>query len=384
MTDHTQQTLDRQSEHTMDTNYRQRVKQLKAKLRRKKIDAILVCQPHNRRYLSGYTAMDHDISESSGALLIPARGKGYLLTDFRYQLQAEKEARNMEVMLYPKGLLTLLKKLLFKLDIKTLGFEDHYTLHRNALVMQESLAKKNISITPLTGLIEKMRLIKDEEEIALIRKSVRLNEEVFQEVFEQLSPKQTELDVALLIEQTMRKKGAEAASFESIVASGPNGALPHAVPSAERIRKNQCLTIDMGLILDGYCSDMTRNLVVGKPDKKYKKLHRLVRKAQLAGIKAIRSGATCKEVDKVARDIIAAQGYGKYFGHGLGHGVGLAVHEAPRLSSRSKMKLKPGMIVTVEPGVYIPDWGGIRLENMVVVRKDGCENLNSDTTWLDI
>ena len=182
----------------------------------------------------------------------------------------------------------------------------------------------------------------------------------------------------------MRRKGAERPSFDTIVASGANGALPHAVPGSSRVKKNGSLTIDMGLILDGYCSDMTRNLVVGKPSKRYRKLHRLVRQAQLAGAAAVRAGVRGCDADKAARDVIADAGYGDYFGHSLGHGVGLAVHEEPRLSSRSKKKLKAGMIVTVEPGIYIPGWGGIRLENMYVVREDGCENLNSDSTWLDI
>jgi Xaa-Pro aminopeptidase len=182
----------------------------------------------------------------------------------------------------------------------------------------------------------------------------------------------------------MRRKGAEKPSFATIVASGANGALPHAVPGDSPLAHNSSLTIDMGLILDGYCSDMTRNLVVGRADKRYKELHRLVRQAHLAGAAAIRAGARCSAVDKVARDIIADAGYGEYFGHSLGHGVGLAVHEEPRLSARSNKTLKAGMIVTVEPGIYIPGWGGIRLENMYVVREEGCENLNNDTTWLDI
>ena len=178
--------------------------------------------------------------------------------------------------------------------------------------------------------------------------------------------------------------GAEGPSFDSIVASGANGALPHAVPGQSKIKPDQSLTIDMGLVLNGYCSDMTRNFVPKNPSKKYIKLHRLVRKAQLAGIAAIKADVRGCDVDKAARSIIAKAGYGPQFGHSLGHGVGLAVHEGPRLSFANKKKLKAGMIVTVEPGIYLPGWGGIRLENMVVVREDGCEVLNQDTTWLDI
>jgi len=365
-------------------NYSKRVKKLQAKLRRKKVDALLVSQPENRRYLSGYRGGDHGIGETSGVLVIPSSGSIYLLTDFRYQLQAESDVPWATVLIYKKGLLKLLSKLLPDLEVKNLGFEDHYTLCSFADEMRSSLRKKGITLTPLTELIEKMRIIKDEDEIDLIRASVRLNEEVFQEIYPTISKSQSEIDVALAIESLMRQKGAESTSFDSIIASGENSALPHAVPGTSHIKYNKSLTIDMGLILDGYCSDMTRNFVPGKAGKKYIKLHRLVRKAQLAGMKAVRAGMRGKDVDKKARSVIAAAGYGSNFGHGLGHGVGLAVHENPRLSPLSDKKLKAGMIVTVEPGIYIPGWGGIRLENMLVVREDGYEQLNKDMTWLDI
>jgi len=363
----------------MDT----RIQKIQAKIRRKKLDALLVTQPHNRRYLSGYSAMDHDIGESSGVLLIPARTAPILLTDFRFQIQAEQEVDGMEVLLYPKGLLALLSKLLPDIGITSLAFESHYTLHSVAEKMAAVLAKQNISLYPLSGLVEEMRLIKDEDEIDLLRRSVHLNEEVFEEVFATIEPGQTEIDIALALESTMRRKGAEAPSFDSIVATGARSALPHAVPGDVPILKDQSLMIDMGLILDGYCSDMTRTFVAGKADEKYLKIHRIVRQAQVAATAAIRDGIAASAVDKIARDIIKDAGYDKYFGHALGHGVGLAVHENPRLSSRNRKHLKAGMIVTVEPGIYLPDWGGVRLENMVVVREDGCELLNKNTTWLD-
>ena len=365
-------------------DYQQRIKKLQEKLRRKKIDALLVSQPENRRYLSGYKGADHGISESSGLLLVPARGKVHLLTDFRYELQAQRDVPWAQTVIYRKGALQLLSQLLPELSISTLGFESDYTLHSAADKMTSSLGKIGVQTLPTEGLVESMREIKDEQEIRLIRNAVRLNEQVFADIHRNLSDYATEIDVALAIETTMRKKGAEMPSFATIVASGANGALPHAVPGDTPLAANGSLTIDMGLILDGYCSDMTRNLTTGKPDKRYQELHRLVRKAQLAGAAAIRAGVRCSAVDKAARDIIEGAGYGEYFGHSLGHGVGLAVHEEPRLSSRSTKTLKAGMVVTVEPGIYVPGWGGIRLENMYVVREDGSENLNSDTTWLDI
>lgn len=362
----------------------QRIKKIQAGLRRKKIDGLLITQPHNRRYLSGYTPADHDIGESSGALLIPARKAPLLLTDFRFQIQAEREVAPMKVLLYPKGLLPLLQALLPDLGIANLAFESHYTLHSMAGKMQSMAEKLNITLFPVTGLVEKMRLIKDEEEIEKLRSSVHLNEQVFQEIYATITPGQTEIDIALALESTMRRKGAESPSFETIVATGTRSALPHAVPGPVAIRKNQPLMIDMGLILDGYCSDMTRSFVPGTADKQYLKIHRLVRKAQLAATNTIRAGVSAATVDKVARSVIADAGYGDFFGHALGHGVGIAVHEEPRLSSRNRKHLKAGMIVTVEPGIYLPEWGGVRLENMVVVRENGCEVLNRDTTWLDI
>lgn len=354
------------------------------KLIRKKIDALLVSKPENRRYLSGYRGGDHGIDESSGILLVPARGTIHLLTDFRFKLQAELDVPWVEVSIYTRGLLKLLGRLLPDLALKNIAFESHYTLHSFAEKMSAALSKKGIQTVPIANIIETMREIKDEDEIAIIRRAVRLNEEVFSEVHGSLLSYETEIDIALDIEKTMRQKGAEAPSFATIVASGENGALPHAVPGNSPIKRDASLTIDMGLILDGYCSDMTRNLVPGEPSQRYLELHRLVRKAQLAGMTAIRAGVKCCDADRAARSVISQAGYGSYFGHSLGHGVGLAVHEEPRLSSRSNKKLKAGMIVTVEPGIYIPGWGGIRLENMVVVREDGCENLNEDTTFLDI
>ncbi len=211
-----------------------------------------------------------------------------------------------------------------------------------------------------------------------------LNEEVFGEVYGSLRPGQTEREVACRIESVMREKGADGPSFPSIVAAGPNAASPHAIPTARPINERETVIIDMGVRLRGYCSDMTRTVVLGRPDNKTIELFRLVRRAQLAGLATIRAGVKAKDVDRAARRIIAAAGYGDLFGHSLGHGVGLAVHEAPSLNRRNRMVLAPQMVVTVEPGVYIPGWGGIRLENMVVVEKDGCRLLNKDTTFLDL
>ncbi|PIE72549.1 MAG: peptidase M24 [Deltaproteobacteria bacterium] len=365
-------------------NYRKRRSILQEKLKEQQLDALLVSQPENRRYLSGYIGGDHGIIESSGVLVVPQEGKTILLTDFRFQLQAEQETEDLDIQLYPKNLLSLLGDLLPKLGIERLGFEAGYTLHSVARKMTETLAEKGVQLFATERIVEDMRLVKDEDEIAALKRSVLLNERVFEDIYRDLDTFTTEIDVALAVESAMRRYGAERPSFTTIVASAGNGALPHAVPSNDAIQRDEGLTIDMGLVLDGYCSDMTRSFVPREPSKKYVELHRIVRKAQKAGADAIRAGVPCRDADKCAREVIAQAGYAEYFGHSLGHGVGLAVHEAPSVSAHCLTTLQPGMIVTVEPGIYIPGWGGIRLENMGVVREDGFENFNENETWLDI
>jgi len=360
------------------------LERIRHSLKRRQLEAILVTQPDNRRYLSGYTARDHAINESAGVLLIPCAGKPWLLTDSRFHLQAQEEAADFAVKLYPRGLFPLLRLLLKRLGIKRLAFESHYFLHSTSLILARLAAEIKVELAPLTGFIEELRLEKDTAELAIIERAVLLNEEVFQEIYPTLRPGQTEKEVAQAIENAMRLKGAERPSFETIVASGPNAALPHAVPSDRPLAAGETIVIDMGLILDGYCSDMTRTVVLGTPDAKTVALFRLVRKAQLAGLNSLRPGISGMAVDKIARNVIELAGQGERFGHGLGHGVGLNVHEGPSLNYRNRKPLAAGMVVTVEPGVYIPGWGGVRLENMAVVEQDGCRVLNRDTTFLDL
>ncbi len=353
-------------------------------LARRRFDALLVSQPENRRYLSGYSATDSSIAESSGVLLIPRRGTPLLLTDSRFELHAREEAVGFEVLLYAKGLLVLLEGLLPRLGVKRLAFEGHWTLYATARKLIDMTAKQGIEAQPLSGLVEELRLCKGREELAGIEKSVLLNETVFQDIVATLREGETEREVALRIENAMRARGAERPSFDTIVAGGPNGARPHAVPGARPLRRGEPIVIDMGLILSGYCSDMTRTVVLGTPDEKTVHLVRIVRQAQLAAIAAIRAGITGREADRAARQVIRRAGFGDNFGHGLGHGVGLAVHEAPSLNRRNGKKLRAGMVITIEPGIYLPGWGGIRLENMGVVAEGGCRILNRDTTMLDL
>jgi Xaa-Pro aminopeptidase len=362
----------------------ERLARLQAALARKKISALLVTQPANRCYLSGYTATDHGIQESAGVLLVPRRGRPYLLTDSRFILQAQEEAAGFTVRLNQKGLLASLQRLLPELGVRRLGFESHYLLHSTAGRLARLAEKLGLALVPATDMVEPLRIVKTEAEIGKIRASVLLNERVFQQVYRTLRPGMTEAGIALALETAMRELGAEGPSFATIVAFGTNAAKPHAVPGMRALAEGEAVLIDMGLVLEGYCSDMTRTVVVGKPDPLFRERLRLVRRAQLAAIKVIRAGISGRDVDLAARRVIRDGGYGANFGHALGHGVGLEVHEEPRLSSRCRKKLRAGMVVTVEPGIYLPEWGGIRLENMVVVREKGCEVLNRDTTFLDL
>ncbi len=361
-----------------------RLVRLQATLRGRKIDALLVTQPDNRRYLSGYTAPDHGIQESSGVLLIPADGRPFLLTDSRFTLQAEAEASSFQVEVYTRGMLKLLERLAGRLGLGSLAFESDYLLHSTFQRLAAMADRHGLALLPQHGLVERMRAVKSEAELALLRQSTALNERVFQSVYNTIEPGMTEREIALALELTMREMGAEGPSFETIVAFGTNAARPHAVPTDRELLPGDLVLIDMGLIFQGYCSDMTRTFVAGRPDQTFLDRHRLVRRAMLAGIEAIREGVTGQEVDRAARRVLTEGGYGQYFGHGLGHGVGLAVHEEPRLSQRYRKQLKAGMVVTVEPGLYLADWGGIRLENMVIVGKTGGEVINQDTTSLDL
>ena len=348
------------------------------------LEALLVAQPENRRYLSGYTGADSGIQESAGFLLVPQSGRPFLLTDSRFSLQAEAEAPDYTLCLYRRGFLEALEELVSQLGLKSLGFEANYCLFSTWQRMQDMAERLHSSLVPVSGLVEGLRAVKTPEERDLLRAASRLNDQVFQSAYAQIRLGMTERELARLIENLMRDLGATGPCFETIVAFGENAARPHAVPSERRLKAGETVLIDMGLILDGYCSDMSRTVVWGAPDACFLERHRLVRAAQKAGLAALRAGVSGAEVDAAARQVLEEGGYGEAFGHGLGHGVGLAVHEAPRLSPLGKEPLQAGMAVTVEPGLYLADWGGIRLENMALVTEQGCEVLNQDMTFLDL
>lgn len=323
------------------------------------VDSFLVANPLNIRYLTGFTG--------TGAILLILKRKAKLYITKLNLEQALIEVRGCEIVSDEEEPIIQAANFCLSKRIKTLGYESQMTY-----ASYRKLRKlcKGIKLKPIGNLVENMRITK-EEEIEFIKKSAKITSQVYKEILPLIEPGIRELDLAAEIEYRFRKKGADWAAFPPIVASGPNSSLPHASPGRRKIKRGDFLIIDMGVYYKGYASDMTRTLVIGKPSQKQKKVYLAVREAQESAIKKAKPGIFCKELDRVARDVISRWGFGERFIHSLGHGVGLAVHELPFLSSKSTYRLKPGMVVTVEPGVYIPKWGGVRIEDTVLVGRDG-------------
>lgn len=348
------------------------------------LDAVLITVPENRYYLSGFEADDMNLTESSGQLLI-GLDRQAVLTDFRYEEQASQEAPGYELVVYREGWTQVLPEVFRSFRIRRLGVEAHHlTLERYRQVEQalhEVCPEGELwSEEPL---VETMRMIKDPSEIERMRRALDLAESVFDAVWRGLRPGLSEKEVAWAIEKGLRESGAEAVSFPPIVASGPNGALPHAVPTERLFTEEDAVILDLGARWRKYCSDMTRTWLGGRVPSKMREIYRIVREAQLAAMDAIRPGVDSHEVDGIARGIIDKAGYGPAFGHGLGHGIGLAVHEKPGYGKKTSVVLQENMVLTVEPGIYVSGLGGVRLENMVRVTAGGCESLSRNDWFVD-
>ncbi len=341
------------------------------------LDAFLVAAAENRYYLSGYEAEDLQLTESSGYLLITPKEQ-YLLTDPRYEEAAGREAAGYSLVVYRQGLSQVLPDLFGGVHIERLGVESDYLTYQRYRDVERLLkqSRPGAEVVGFDGMVERLRIIKEPLETDRIRTSLRLTEKVLCEVWEGLRPGRTEKEIAWEIERRIREEGAENVSFPSIVAGGPNAALPHAVPTERRISEGDPVVFDIGSKLNHYCSDISRTWVAGSPGARLKEIYAVVREAQLTAQNIIRAGLNTAEADRAARDVIQRAGYGERFGHGLGHGVGLSVHEGPGLRQHNPTVLEENMVVTVEPGIYIPGFGGVRLENMVRVTADGCELLN--------
>ncbi len=351
----------------------------------KGIDALMVLVEENRHYLSGFTGEDHQFDESAGALFI-SKDKLILATDTRFETQAGNESPLYDVLIYKKGLAKELPSIIKALNITQLGFESNRVSVKQYNTYQKEVeaASLELNLVPVEDLVEGLRLIKTPDEVEQTRKALSLAEDAYRHVAKGLRPGMTEKAIAWEMERNMRVAGATGLSFPVIVAAGPNSALPHAIPTDRPIQENEPILFDWGAILGHYCSDTSRTVILGQPDDTFLDVYHTVLDAQQKAIKAISAGASSKAIDAIARDHISAKGYGGKFGHGLGHGTGLAVHEAPRLSPLRDTTLESGMIVTVEPGVYLPEWGGVRIENMVVVGENGPNDLNQLSTSYDI
>jgi Xaa-Pro aminopeptidase len=362
------------------SSFRKRVDFLRGKLDSLSVDTLWILQPENRRYLSGFKATDGQLTESSGSLLITKK-ESLFLTDSRYTTEAENEVVDFEVITLKKGFVEGIPTLLSRLGTRNLGFEENHVTWGAHHEIAKTLRKLSdpVRLTPLKELVEEMREVKDADEIKTMETSADLMSRILGEIIETLlKPGMTEKQVAWQIENLAREAGAEGLAFPSIVASGPNSALPHAVPTDRKIRAREPITLDVGVKWDGYCCDMTRTVFIGGTTSKFKKIYGTVRRAQLAALENIRPGAKSTLPDSTARDLIRDAGFGDFFGHSLGHGVGLATHERPRLGPEKPVTLKEGMVVTDEPGIYVPGEGGVRLEEMVVIEKKGARILTKD------
>ncbi|MBI4549030.1 MAG: aminopeptidase P family protein [Ignavibacteriae bacterium] len=346
-----------------------RLQKLRAQFDLLGIDAFLVTfQPHVR-YLSGF-------SGSSGIGLLTKRST-YLITDGRYAQQIRHEVKGWKVFVTDQSLFDVLRRQNLLRHGWRIGFDGNTVTYNRLKELKKSFPR--VKFHPKVDCIEQLAAIKDQHEIAKIKKAVAITDRVFLEILDLIKPGVRELDIAAEISYRQRKHGAEADAFETIVASGERSAFPHGRASAKKLSMGEIVTLDFGCVVEGYHSDMTRTLALGRPTAEVKKIYKVVLDAQQRAIDSARSGIKTKELDAVARCYIKEQGYEKYYRHSLGHGIGLQLHEPPRLSVLSKATLESGNVVTIEPGVYIPNIGGVRIEDDVVITNGSCLVLNQSS-----
>ncbi len=336
------------------------------------LDGMIITDGYNMDYLSGYKG-------HTGMLLLLGENK-YLLTDSRYTEQAEIEAKDYRIVDigiegYSKTIKALLGELCDLKDTISLGFEDKHISYSQYKAFIDTIGD-DVKLEELGNSVNNLRMIKSDDEIQLIAKAEEIGDEAFNHILNYMEVGMTEKQVALELECVMKRLGADGLSFDTIVASGTNSSMPHAVPTDKVIEEGDFVTLDFGCIYKGYCSDMTRTVYMGdEMTEKQLEVYTTVLNAQKSALNAIKPGMVCSDIDKIARDYISNAGYGDYFGHGLGHGVGLYIHEEPRFSRRCDVVLEPGMILSVEPGIYLPGEFGVRIEDLIVVTEGGYANL---------
>ena len=345
---------------------------LRKVMEQKGLDAIVVLSPYNRRYLSGFTG-------TSGSLLITQDTK-QLITDFRYIQQANSQAEDFEIINQNGPMINKINELIQHGNYKNVGVEADLITYNE----YQALNTGEVQLSSIEGVIETIRMIKDDFEIKQIQKAADIVDETYEHILKWVKPGMTENEVNNEMEMFMRSKGATCSSFDTIVASGHRGALPHGVASNKVIEEGDMITLDFGALYEGYVSDITRTFAIGEPKEEMKKIYNIVLESQLAALEQIKPGMTGKEADSIARDIISSYGYGEQFGHSLGHGIGLEVHEGPALSQKSDIVLEENMCVTLEPGIYVEGLGGVRIEDDVLVTKNGLQRFTKSTKDLII
>ena len=362
-------------------NFSERRNKVRRVIGKQKLNALLITNPLNLRYLTGFTG-------GSGCLLLQPNSDT-ILSDPRFTIQIEEECPDLDAIIRPRSVSTskTLSKLLGK--IGKLGIEaESVTIAQQERLFQHLSHWESV---PTKNVVEELRQIKDRYELARIRQAIDVADRAFQYVRSQLTPSMSEIDICNMLEHKMRLLGAEDKSFPSIIGAGARAALPHATPGGQMLSGQSHLLFDWGAVVEGYMSDLTRVVILAPPSrstqnkstqnkstqgKKLRMVYETVLTAQQAAIAAIKPGKTCEEIDKIARDIITEAGFGKHFGHGLGHAIGLQVHENPRFTPGDKTVLTAGMVLTVEPGIYLKGWGGVRIEDDILVTKNGCEVLS--------
>ena len=339
------------------------LEQIRVGLANLNVQALWVAKPANIRYLTGFTS-------ASDAKLLITESAAVLYTDSRYTVQAQEECRVPHVIARWEEVFAHVKPLV---SGKNVGFEADAVLYSD---FNELLQGLGVTLLPMMGIVEALRATKSVDEVQKMRHAAQIADVAFEQILPQIVPGISEREIALELEFQMRRLGADSAAFEIIVASGERGAMPHGTASHKLIADGELVTIDWGAAVDGYHSDCTRTIAVGQVSDKLRELYRSVFEAHRLGVAAVQPDAKCFDVDAISRDAIHNAGYGDFFGHSLGHGVGLDVHEMPNLSFRAKeQRLEVGNVVTVEPGIYVPGIGGVRIEDMVLVTSDGCESL---------
>lgn len=350
-----------------------RIQAVQERIKALDLETFLVVSPENRRYLTGFTG-------TAGWVLITQKD-AYFFTDFRYVEQAHQQVKDCQIVKLDQfsPYLTV-RQVMEELDLYTIGIESERCTVEQFDALKKQFGTK--AIQPQSALIEEIRMIKSPDEIEKIAHAQVIADQAFEHILSYIKPGVTELEIALELEFFMRRQGAQRLSFDSIVASGVRSSLPHGAPTDKKIAVGDFVTMDFGCVYDGYCSDMTRTVAVGKVDERQKEVYNLVLQAQFNALAGIKAGVIGKDIDELCRAVYREAGCISYFGHGLGHSLGLEIHEEPRFSTKDTHVIQTNMVMTVEPGLYYPNWGGVRIEDLIVIKDNGYENLTHSSKEL--